>query len=98
MFNNALVSIGLEFGCRAVTLWQPHFGLIPIAAAVIRQPYRFRLFHDRETVLADAAKRAFPIVRNGLKRGAGGNTAVGVALLWVVNITADVANVLFFIF
>ena len=69
--------------------------MIPIAAAAIRQPYKNRLFHDRETVLADAAKRAFPAVRNGLKRGARSDAAVGIAFFWVVNVTADVANILF---
>ena len=65
------------------------------AAAVIRQPYTYRLFHDRETVLADAAKRAGPAVGNGLKRGARSDAAVGIAFFWVVDVTADVANVLF---
>jgi len=53
------------------------------------------LFHDREAVLADAAKRAGPVVGNGLKGGAGGDAAIGVAFFWVVDVTADVANVLF---
>ena len=53
------------------------------------------LFHDREAVLADAAKRAGPTVGNGLKRGAGSDTAVGIAFFWVINVTADVANILF---
>ena len=70
-------------------------GLVPIAAAVIRQPYMSDLFHDRETVLADAAKRAFPVVRNGFKRGARSDAAVGIAFFWVIDVTTDVANVLF---
>ena len=65
------------------------------AAAVIRQPYKNRLFHNRKTVLADAAKRAGPTVRDGLKRGAGSDAAVGIAFFWVINVTADVANILF---
>jgi len=55
------------------------------------------LFHDREAVLADAAKRAFPAVGNGFKRSAGSDAAIGIAFFWVVDVTADVANVLFHI-
>ena len=51
------------------------------------------LFHDREAVLANAAKRAGPAVGDGLERSARGDAAVGVAFFWVVNVTADVANV-----
>ena len=66
------------------------------AAVVIRQPYkRDELFHDREVVLANAAKRAGPAVGDGFKGGAGSDTAVGIAFCWVIDVTADVANVLF---
>ena len=55
------------------------------------------LFHDREAVLANAAKRAGPTVGDGFKWGAGSDAAVGVAFFWVIDITTDVANVLFHI-
>ena len=58
--------------------------------------YKFvELFHDREAVLADAAKRARPAVGNGFKWGAGSDAAVGIAFFWVIDVTTDVANVLF---
>ena len=55
------------------------------------------LFHDREAVLANATKRAGPAVRDGLKGGAGSDAIIGIAFFWVINVTADVANVLFHI-
>ena len=51
------------------------------------------LFHDRETILANAAERAGPTVGNGLKRSARGDAAIGVAFFWVINVTTDIANV-----
>ena len=53
------------------------------------------LFHDREAVLANAAKRAGPVVGNSLKRGAGSDSAIGIAFFWVVDVTTDIANILF---
>ena len=53
------------------------------------------LFHNREAVLANAAKRAGPTVGDGLKRSAGSDATVGIAFFWVIDVTADVAYVLF---
>ncbi len=53
------------------------------------------LFHDREAVLANAAKRAGPAVGDGFKGSAGSDAAIGIAFFWVIDVTADVANVLF---
>ena len=65
--------------------------------AIIASLQAFKLFHDRKAVLADTAKRAGPTVGNGLKRGARGDAAIRIAFFWVVDVTADVANVLFHI-
>ena len=66
------------------------------AAVVIRHPYkRDELFHDREAVLANAAKRARPAVGKGFKRCARSDAAVGIAFCWVIDVTADIAYVLF---
>lgn len=53
------------------------------------------LFHDREAVLANAAKRAGPAVGDGFKGSAGSDAAIGIAFFWVVNVTTDIANILF---
>lgn len=53
------------------------------------------LSHGAEIVLAHAAEGADPVGRDVLESGAGGDIAVGVAFGGVIDITADVANVLF---
>ena len=57
------------------------------------------LFGDgAEIVLAYAAEGAYPVGGDVLESSAGGNAAVGVAFGRVVDVTADVANVLFHCF
>lgn len=57
------------------------------------------LFGDRaEIILAYATEGAHPVGGDVFESSAGGNAAVGVAFGGVVDVTTDVANVLFHCF